>query len=177
MEQEQPIKTEAEKELEQQHDKYGRKTVVTPSVVVKLEQAFAMGCTDLEACFYAGIGKSSLYRYEDNNPEFRERKDELKSKPILLARQTVMKGIVGHEIKDENGNVVKVILAPDPKLALDYLKNKQHREFKAGIETTDNTVHDSSATSNFLARFGKKQKEKEAYIAQQKAELNGSNLT
>jgi hypothetical protein len=147
-------KTEAELELEQQTDKYGRKTVVTPSVLVKLEQAFALGCTDLEACFYAGIGKSSLYRYEDNNPDFRERKEELKMKPVLLARQTVMKGIAGYELKDDSGKVIKVINPADPKLSLDFLKGKMHREFKSGVEHTGTVKHDKQSTLDFWKRWG-----------------------
>ncbi|HYW81837.1 MAG TPA: hypothetical protein VFB30_01185 [Spirochaetia bacterium] len=35
----------------------GRKTVMTPEVVRKLEEAFSMDCTDEEACAYAGVGE------------------------------------------------------------------------------------------------------------------------
>lgn len=73
--------------------KEGRPTVVTEYVLLKLEEAFAMGCTDLEACVYADISKSTLYKYQENHPEFAERKEELKENPILLARQTVLKSL------------------------------------------------------------------------------------
>lgn len=154
MEQEE-TKTDIQKELDAQKDKYGRKTVMTPSVLVKLEQAFSLGCSDLEACYYAGIGKSTLYDYQKLHLEFSERKEELKSKPVLLARQTVMKGITGYEIKDENGKTIKVINAPDPKLALDFLKNKMYKEFKQGVELNDVTTYDPNSLGEFLGRFKK----------------------
>ncbi len=148
-------KTEAEIELDKQQDKYGRKTVMTPSVLVKLEQAFALGCTDIEACFYAGIGESTLYDYLKANPDFSERKKELKMKPVLLARQSVMKGIVGHEIKDTQGNVIKVINKADPYLAWKYLEKKMHNEFKTGVALTDNVVHNPDEEREFYEKWGK----------------------
>jgi hypothetical protein len=69
----------------------GRPTIMTPETLQKLEDAFALGCTDLEACVYADISKSTLYNYQEQHPEFVERKEELKEHPVLLARQTVIK--------------------------------------------------------------------------------------
>lgn len=61
---------------------------------VKLEQAFAIGCTDKEACVYAGITPDQLYYYTSTvNPQFQVIKEELKEKPILKARQTIVKGL------------------------------------------------------------------------------------
>lgn len=60
----------------------------------KLEQAFAIGCTDKEACIYAGITPDQLYYYTSTvNPQFQVIKEELKEKPILKARQTIVKGL------------------------------------------------------------------------------------
>lgn len=67
----------------------GRKTVMTPEVIRKLEEAFLWGCSDLEACCNADIGKSSLYKYCEENPEFSERKETLKNQPIMKARKVV----------------------------------------------------------------------------------------
>ena len=52
----------------------GRKTVVTQEVLRKLEEAFAMDCTDLEACLFADISKTTLYKYQVEHPLFAERK-------------------------------------------------------------------------------------------------------
>ena len=58
--------------------------------VKKLEEAFSLGCSDLEACLMANISKQTLYNYQDKNPEFVGRKERLKETPILLARNTVI---------------------------------------------------------------------------------------
>lgn len=71
----------------------GRPTVFTEEVIQKLEQVFALGGTDAEACLYANIGQSTLYKYQNENPQFLERKDSLKQTPILKARQTVIKAL------------------------------------------------------------------------------------
>lgn len=102
----------------------GRPTVVTPDILRKLEEAFAMGCTDLEACFFADIGKTTLYKYQNENPLFTERKEELKQSPVFEARKSVINGL-----KD------------DPKLALAYLERKKKDEFslrqEVAVKTTD----------------------------------------
>lgn len=62
-------------------------------VKTQLEEAFAIGCTDIEACAYADISTKTLYRYEEKHPEFRERKLTLKEKPALLARKTIVNNL------------------------------------------------------------------------------------
>lgn len=59
-------------------------------VILKLEQAFVIGATDEEACFYADISEPALYSYQNKHPEFQERKRRLKMTPILQARQTLI---------------------------------------------------------------------------------------
>lgn len=76
----------------------GRPTVVTPEILIQLKQAFAIGCTDEEACAYAKIGTSSLYRYIEKNPEFRKEADRLKQEPILKAKHTIVKSLT--DVKD-----------------------------------------------------------------------------
>lgn len=71
----------------------GRPSVITPEVLRKLEEAFAIGASDLEACFYADISKTALYEYQERNPKFTERKAKLKERPVLMARQSVVKAI------------------------------------------------------------------------------------
>ena len=71
--------------------KYGpeRYSKITSKAIAALEQAFSMDCTDDEACLMAGIGRSTLYRYENDYPEFHERKQLLKQKQVLKARQVI----------------------------------------------------------------------------------------
>lgn len=68
----------------------GRPTLMTPETVKKLEEVFALGGTDHEACFYADISYQTLYNYQEKHPEFVDRKEALKQRPILKARQTVV---------------------------------------------------------------------------------------
>lgn len=77
------------------NNKGGRPTVMTPEVLAKLEDAFLYGCTDLEACFIAGISKDALYDYCNIHPEFTERKEALKQSPSIRAKRTMVKAIDG----------------------------------------------------------------------------------
>lgn len=90
----------------------GRPTVMTPEVVKKLEEAFLLGCTDLEACLFADISKQTLYNYQEAHPEFVDRKEKLKENPVFLARSSVVRSM------QEDGD-----------LALKYLERKKKDEF------------------------------------------------
>lgn len=66
---------------------------MTPTVIGKLEKAFSIQCTDEEACAYAGINEDTLYEYQKKNPKFAERKEQLKLKPNIKARLTIVRGL------------------------------------------------------------------------------------
>ena len=63
------------------------------ATIDKLEKAFAMGCSDLEACLFADICRQTLYDYEKKHPEFTDRKQTLKEKPVLMARSTLVRSL------------------------------------------------------------------------------------
>lgn len=71
----------------------GRPTSMTPEVVLKLEQAFAIDATVEEACSYADIARNTFYEYLKKNPEFQDRIDELRQRPVLKARQTIARSL------------------------------------------------------------------------------------
>lgn len=98
-----------------------RPTVMTPEVISKLEEAFAWGCTDREACLWAGISEEALYLYQGKNPEFTKRKEMLKDTPVLLARKSVIKQ-----------------MQRDGKLSMDYLSRKKKDEFSTRTDITSN---------------------------------------
>lgn len=77
----------------------GRPTIMTEERVSKLEQAFSMGCSDLEACLFADISKQTLYDYQEKHPEFVDRKAMLKQKMIFKARSIIAESLNN---KDEN---------------------------------------------------------------------------
>ena len=90
----------------------GRPTIITEQVIAKLEEAFAIGCTDLEATLFANIAPATLYKYQEANPKFSERKFQLKQTPILKARISVIKS-----------------LEASPELALKFLERRKKDEF------------------------------------------------
>lgn len=98
----------------------GRPTKLTPETILLLEQAFSMGCSDLEACVHANIGKTSLYNFQAEHPEFVERKELLKEKLVLKARSVIANALNN---KDEN-------------TAKWYLEKKKKNEFGNRTEIT-----------------------------------------
>jgi hypothetical protein len=95
----------------------GRPTIMTEDVLHKLEEAFALGCTDGEACLYANIACATLYNYQNAVPEFLERKEELKKTPVLKARTTVVNNL------------------HDPEIAFKFLERKVKNEFSLKTES------------------------------------------
>lgn len=74
-------------------NKSGRPTKMTVKTVTKLETAFAYGATDEQACFFAGISRTALHNYEKQYPDFRNRKQDLKEKPVLKALKIVYQSL------------------------------------------------------------------------------------
>ena len=73
-----------------------------PKVYACLIDGFAKGFTDAEACEAAGISRATLFRYCELNPEFQDRKENLKLNPVITAKSTVvekLKGDVGVAFK------------------------------------------------------------------------------
>ncbi len=101
-------------------DKGGRPTILTPETISKLEYAFSIGCTDEEACLHANIGRSTLYNYQNKNPKFVDRKELLKSRPVLMARN----------------NVIDRINNKDADMSKWYLERKKKQEFSTRQEST-----------------------------------------
>ena len=96
-----------------------------PELLTKLETAYAMGCTDTEACLFAGVSTRTLYAYIEQEPSFTERKENLKQIPILKSRQSVVSKI-----------------ADDVKVAQWYLerKTKEFRPPDRQLGNTSNTL-------------------------------------
>jgi len=86
----------------------GRPIKMTPEVIQKLEVAFVAGCTDLEACCYADISKSSLYNYCEAHPEFLERKETLKNQPVMQAKFIVQGALTEGDLPTANKVIDRV---------------------------------------------------------------------
>lgn len=87
-------------------------TKLTPEMIQKLEQAFALDCSIGEICYYCDISNTTYYNWRDKNPELFNKLARLRERPVLKARQEVVKGI-------EN----------DKEFALKYLNKKKKEEF------------------------------------------------
>lgn len=95
----------------------GRPTVMTPEVLKQLDTAFALGCSDEEACLLANISPQTLYNHQKENPGFLEHKEQLKKTPVLEARMIIVEG-----------------MKKNPKLALKFLERKAKAEFAPRTE-------------------------------------------
>ena len=98
--------------------KEGRPTVMTDEVLKKLEEVFLLGGTDTEACLFANISPKTLYNYQNEHPEFLQRKEQLKETPFLKARKTIIESL------------------GDPNHAFKFMERKKKGEFGANIEVS-----------------------------------------
>jgi len=85
---------------------------LTPENIQKLEQVYSLDASIGEVASYLDVSVQTIYNWEEKNPKLFEKLYRLKEKPILLARQTVVKRL------SENYNN-----------AVDYLKRKRRKEF------------------------------------------------
>lgn len=131
------------KEGKKKRNPIGRPPKMTPETIDKLCQAFALGCTDKEACLYADISQGLLYKYQTKHPDFLERKERLKEAPVLKARQTVIRSI-------EKGDDVS---------ARWYLERRKPEEFRQSHDVSVTasgslSIEDrEEALRDFLSRF------------------------
>jgi hypothetical protein len=78
----------------------GRKTVMTPQRLDKLEEYFAKGLTDEQACIMVDIDPKTLYNYCDKNPEFSSKKEYLKKQVNITAKLNIVDAIQEGSIKE-----------------------------------------------------------------------------
>lgn len=81
--------------------KVGRPTKMDVATVTKLEQAFAIGASDTEACSYAGISRQTYYKYLKSNPEFVDKVQHLKVQMPMKAKNEL-----AHLIKAGNERAI-----------------------------------------------------------------------
>lgn len=111
------VKSKFKKRKDGKYDT-GRPSKITPETKARLIEAFSKGCSDLEACIFAGISKTALYDYQNSHPEFADQKAALKERPALHARMLVNKYI-------EQGDI---------DTAKWYLERKKKAEFSTRRE-------------------------------------------
>lgn len=99
-------------------NKGGRPTIKTEAKVNLLRHAFALDATVEEAIFYANISKQTYYDWIKADKELADELEALRNKPVLRARQIVIKG-----------------MEDSPELAMKYLERKKKAEFALKTET------------------------------------------
>ena len=114
---------------------------LTNDVRLKLEQAFALDCSVKEACFYANISKQTYYNWAESFPELEKTFDRLRQKPILKARQTIVRSL------------------DEVDTAKWYLERKRKNEFSSktnlGIDTNKQIDESLDILANGLQKDGK----------------------
>lgn len=91
---------------------------LTEDTIRKLEEAFAIDASVKEACYYADISTDTYYRWIKEFPELSDKLERLREKPVLKARQTVVKSL------------------DNPDYAFKYLERKKKDEFSPRHELT-----------------------------------------
>ena len=94
------------------------KQKLTEDTIRKLEEAFAIDASVKEACYYADISTDTYYRWIKEFPELSDKLERLREKPVLKARQTVVKSL------------------DNPDYAFKYLERKKKDEFSLRSELT-----------------------------------------
>ena len=91
---------------------------MTQDNINKLKEVFAIDGTIAEACYYANISVQTYYDWIKKNPKLSEEFNALRERPVLKARQTVIKSL------------------DQPDYAFKYLERKKKDEFSLRSELT-----------------------------------------
>jgi len=107
-------------------------------VLAKLEDAFRFGATKIEACLWAGIDASTLWRHEEKDPDFAMKIEAWQNELVSIARANIAKSIRDGSVND----------------SWTFLKAKRKEEFaeQKNIRPTENIV--TAAELEEIARSG-----------------------
>lgn len=96
----------------------GRPTKLTDEVRKKMEEVAALDGTVEEMAYYCDVSRQTIYQWLKDDPEFSDRIERLRERPILKARQTITKSL------------------ETPQGAQWYLSRKKKKEFAERLEQT-----------------------------------------
>lgn len=117
-----------------------------PETINKLKEAFAIDASIAEACYYAEISTQTYYTWIEKNPKLLDEFNALREKPVLKARQEVVKG-----------------LDNDKHFSFGYLRSKRPQEFRGDkiIEITPpaNVPGDGKAITDEMEKITKQYEE------------------
>lgn len=72
---------------------------MTKYTLHKLRYAFSLGCTDREACVFAGISRMTMYRYQHWNPDFCDQKQGWQDLIVIYSRRVIAEAIKEGNVK------------------------------------------------------------------------------
>ena len=85
-----------------------RPTKKTPEVIEKLKEAFALNCTDEEACAYAGIHRDTFYDRVNNDKNFSDKIKMFKQQYLIDVRWVSKKRAMDEKNKDSTEIIFKL---------------------------------------------------------------------
>lgn len=97
--------------------KTGRKSILTPEMRRKIEEAAIFDLNYTQIAVYCGIDRTSLYNWKEKYPKFFHKIDLLRESPLIRAKKTLYAGV---EV--------------DPDLALKLLQNKDRDNYSTKQE-------------------------------------------
>ena len=106
-------------------------TKLTPEVVKKLKEAFAIDCTITEACFYAEISTPTYYSWIKKNPELLNEFDRMRETLPLKAKHNIASSIQ----KGEVGLSERYLSRRQPEFYGDKLKIEHSGSLEQGTPT------------------------------------------
>ena len=147
------VKKKAPIKRKKKKSNVGRPTIMTESTLKKLEEAFSFGANDLQACLYADISHQTLYTYQNEHPEFIDRKNRLKENVKLHAKRNVSKAVIGTGKSDGDIDTSKYVLDRTDK---DFRpKNKLEIE---GVLSREEMEEQARLTAEYLEKANKEKK-------------------
>ena len=98
--------------------------------MAKLEYGFMKGLNVTECCHYADISRNAFYDYLEKHPDFKDRMEELRSRPSTKAKL----------------NVVEAIEKGDTDLSKWWLERRNKDEFSTKQEVDADVKSDMTIT-------------------------------
>jgi len=110
---------------------------LTPENIQKLEQVYSLDASIGEVASYLDVSTQTIYNWEKKNPKLFDKLYRLAEKPVLKARQTVVKAL------------------EDPNHAFKYLEKKRRKEFGNNLDvTTEGQSMQIDITAQLIKVYG-----------------------
>ncbi|MEK9207204.1 MAG: hypothetical protein AAB922_01900 [Patescibacteria group bacterium] len=146
-------------------NKVGRPQKITKEVLQKLKDAFKLGCTDRESCFYADICERTLYYYQEKYPDFLQEKELLKTRLTLKARMAIAQAIENNDI-----NISKWYLERHDSDSAEKVRVEHSGSMESGSGTP---TEDKEALAEFYKRLKENRSKRRLEKAKQDGEIPG----